>query len=154
MMVPPRVLEILRCVAQYGVLTAAQIRSLCFPTIQSDGSNVRSRMRDMVQRKLVNRTRMQVVNPMATLAAPVYYSAPLGLEVLACQLNDDRYRLVSTRAPHWQNLPHAVAIADLHIVADQAVAQQSYVKLERWVNEFDIVNTAAASPSEIGRAHV
>ncbi len=148
MLVTPRVLDIVRCVAHYGVLTAAQIRALCYPNIQSDGSNVRSKLRDIVDGKLLQRTRMQVVNPLSALAAPVYFSSPLGLETLACQLNDERYRLISTRAPQWQNLPHQVAVADLHILTDQAAARQNYATLERWINEFDVVNQNATNPAD------
>lgn len=148
MIVTPRVLDILRCVACYGVLTAAQIRNLCFPNIQSDGSNVRSRLRTMVQQKLLNRAHMEIANPMSPLSAPVYYSSPLGVDVLATQLNDESYRLISTRAPQWQNLVHFVAIADVHILADQAVARQAYAKMERWVNEFDVVNSNASNPAD------
>lgn len=144
----PRVLEILRCVARYGVLTAAQIRALCFPNIQSDGSNVRSRLRDMVQQKLLNRTQMQVVQAGSPMSAPVYYSSALGIDTLVCELNDESYRSVSTRAPQWQHLAHYVAISEVHVIADQAVRQQSYATLERWVNEYDIINPQAQKPSE------
>jgi hypothetical protein len=90
---------------------------------------------------------MEVVNPAAAMAAPVYYPARAGVELLAAH-DDEKWLLTSTRLPQWQHLAHFVAISDLHITADQSVARQAYVTLTDWANEYDVLNKEATAPAE------
>jgi hypothetical protein len=50
--------------------------------------------------------------------------------------------------PHWQHLYHWVAVADTHILLDQAVAKMPCVQIAEWVSEWAVVNPDEALPEK------
>ena len=77
----------------------------------------------------------------------VYFSSPLGLDLLACQLNDERFRLFR-RAHHSGKICFITSLFPICTFSRTALAAQSYVKQERWINEYDIVNHDAANAAD------
>jgi hypothetical protein len=53
---------------------------------------------------------------------------------------DDRYLLLPTHFSNIAHLWHALAVADTHIALDRAVALQNDVQIDRFINEYEIVN--------------
>ena len=130
-----RDLCVLMMLARYFLLDRVRLQFLCFEC-QNAGTNVpriaRRRLQSLVHASYVNRN--------AISAAPVYFLAKRGTEVLAEHFGDDRYLLLPTRFPQIGHLFHALAVADTHIALDRAIALQSDVQLDRWINEFEVVN--------------
>ncbi len=73
-MITDRDIAVLIALVRYYVLSRAQIQRLCFPDDPS-GRVTRRRLQSLIEAKLINRTQMQVVNPLAGMPAPVYYPA-------------------------------------------------------------------------------
>lgn len=141
MTVTERDKSVLRAVAHYYTLTRQQIGALCFPD-DRDGRITRTRLQKLLEARLLNRTRMEVINPSvgAGIGAPVYYPARLGCEFLAQETGDDAYLSVTTQAPNWTNLYHWVAVAQVHILLDQAAACAPDVTVDAWYGEWSVAN--------------
>jgi Replication-relaxation len=129
-----RDLDVLASVARYYTLTRSQINRLHFPA-DFDGRITRRRLMLLHDEGMINRTHMQVANPSMGAPAYVYYPSAKGCAFLAQELRDDRYKSVCTLTPHWTYLYHWVAVAQTHILLDQAVARLNGVKLDRWLAE-------------------
>jgi hypothetical protein len=138
-----------RAVAHYYTLTRQQIGSLCFPD-DGDGRITRSRLQKLLDAGLINRTRMEVINPAvgAGIGAPVYYPSRKGCEFLAQETGDDSFLSVATHTPNWQHLYHWVAVAQLHILLDQAAAIAPEVTVEGWYGEWSIANPDENEPEK------
>ncbi len=139
----------LRAVAHYYTLTRQQIGALCFPE-DADGRITRTRLQKLLEAGLVNRTRMEVINPSvgAGIGAPVYYPSRKGCELLVQETGDDSFASVPTHTPNWQHLYHWVAVAHFHILLDQAVAREPEVTVEGWYGEWSIANPDEELPEK------
>lgn len=141
--------SVVRAVAHYYTLTRPQIGALCFPE-DGDGRITRTRLQKLLEAGLLNRTRMEVINPSvgAGIGAPVYYPSRKGCEFLAQETGDDGFLAVSTQTPNWTNLYHWVAVAQLHILLDQAVAREPDVTVDGWYGEWSIANPDEELPEK------
>ncbi len=146
-MITERDTEMLRANAQYGVLSRPQHQKLNFPH-DTTGRATRRRLQALVSVGLLNRTRSPLYSPNGGSSWPAYYSSRPGLEFLAEHFDDDRFLSISSRTPEPYHLGHFLAIASTHITLDQAIAVQSTVHLEGWLNEFDVVNAQETAPEQ------
>ena len=147
MILTPRDISILALLAHLSVATAAQIRKQCFPN-DHDGRLTRRRLQMLVAGGLLQKTRMEVVNPLSGMNAPVYFSARKALEFLSIHFEDASYLSRSSQRPQWQHLCHWVGLSDLHLLIDAAVARETVFTLDTWVNEYDEVRPDATCPEE------
>lgn len=109
---------------------------------------MRAILQELHELRLVNKTRMQALNPAAGSPAPVYFPTRRGAELVAAEFSDERYLHVCTKTPDWTHLLHWLAVAEFHIRLDQAIARQSAVSLLGWYGEWDEVNPHAKQPHE------
>jgi len=144
-MITERDIEILRAVARYYVLSRAHIQRLCFPDGQT-GRATRRRLQVLVRGGFINRTRAPIFNPQGGSAWPAYYPSKRGIEFLAEHFDDERLLVVPTRCPEPFHLLHWLAVTDTHITIDEAIARQNAVRLEGWLNEWDVVNQDESHP--------
>jgi hypothetical protein len=79
---------------------------------------------------------------------PVYYPSEKGLEFLACHFNDNRFLRGCCLTPNWQHLAHWVAVAQFHMLLDDAIALQSSASLGGWLGEWDVANPDAKDPGD------
>jgi Replication-relaxation len=141
-----RKLQVIKAVCDYYTLTRAQIQRLI--GVANDRV-VRGLLQELYAVRLVNRTRMQVVNPTAGSPAPVYFPTRLGAELVAAEYGDARYLSVTTKTPDWTHLYHWVEVADFHIYLDQAVAGlNGSVSLTGWYSEWDEIDPQGRQPHE------
>ncbi len=144
-MLTQRDINVLVSLAHYYTLSRPQISRLHFPG-DDNGRVTRKRLQLLLHLHLLNRTRMEVVNPAMGTPAPVYYPSREGCAFLAQELRDDRYHAVCTQTPTWQHLYHWLAVSDTHILLDQAAALTPGVCVAEWINEWAIVNPDESVP--------
>lgn len=148
-MLTERQFAILKHVARHYTLTAAQMRRLIFaPAQDKDGRLTRRLLGTLVRMHLLNKCRCEVVNPLHGLTCPVYYPSKQGCELLAVHTGDAGLLLTPTQTPNWQNLRHWVLLTDLRMIIDAAIAQQQYVTMPAFFNEFDVVNKDETDPAQ------
>jgi Replication-relaxation len=141
--------SILLFLALHYTLTASQIRRLLFGADKDrDGRQTRRLLASLLPRKLINQTKMRVVNPLHAITAGVYYPSREGKEYLAVKTGDTKWLLTPTQTPQWTNLYHWVGLSDLRIAVFEALKQQSAVEIPEWFNEFDVVNRQAEKPQD------
>lgn len=146
-MLQVRDIEILASVARYYTLTRAQVNRIHFPA-DADGRITRRRLRLLHESKLINRTSMQVVNPLMGAPAYVYYPSADGCAYLAQELKDDHYKTACTLTPQWMYLYHWVDVADTHIRLDQAVAKFPGVSVPKWISEWTLADPNEKEPEK------
>lgn len=140
-----RKLRTIKAVCDYFTLTRAQVQSI----VRVRNARVmRAILQELHAAGLVQKTRMQAVNPTAGAPAPVYYPSRLGAELVAAEFGDDRYLHVTTKTPDWTHLLHWVAVAEFHIRLDRAVERHDGISLLGWFGEWDQINPDAAQPHE------
>lgn len=142
------VIPVLLAVARYYTMTRAQIQRVV--GIKNDRF-MRELLLKLVRKKLLNKTRMEVVNPGAGAPAPVYYPSRTGCEFLAAELKDDRYLRVMTRSPDWTKLYHWCELAERHWTLDRAVelhGEAALVTVGGWLNEYDVANPDEREPQK------
>src|SRR5262249_23082998 len=101
----PRVQKILETVCENFTVTASQVRRCIFaPHQDKDGRQTRRLLNTLFAGKLVAKCRMQVVDPLHGLTAPVYFPTRLGAEALAMHTGEPRWLRTPTQTPQWQNL--------------------------------------------------
>lgn len=135
--------QILRTLARYYVLTREQLQRLCFPA-HSGGRSTRKRLLKLQQAGFVQKHRVPVAFPGTCNAAPVYYLTKPGAEILASWHEDETFLAVNTRHPRPDRLNHWIAVNETRIVIEQAIARQSELTLDRWINEWETVDKDAA----------
>lgn len=146
-MITERDLHVLRVVARYSVLSRVLIQRLCFPDDRS-GRITRRRLQLLVDAHLLNRTPTPVFNPAGGAAWPAYFSSRPGLEYLAEHLADERFLGLSCQTPQSHHLLHWLAVSETHILLDQALAAQSLVSCDGWINEWDTVCVTETLPEK------
>lgn len=139
MQLQSRDIQALTMLAQYFMLTSRQLRQLCFND-DSTGRVTRRRMLKMSQDGLVRKRQMLVVNPRDGAASPVFHLTKIGREFLASHYDDESYLHKPVEPSQPQHLFHYVGVSDAHILLDEAIAKQSHVGLDCWVNEDEFVN--------------
>lgn len=139
--------SVLLPVVRYYVLSRQQIQRLGFPG-DKNGRVTRRRIQVVVDAGFIARHTLFPYNPVLGSPAPVYYPTRQGIEFLASHLSDERYLAVNTHAPNSNNLLHWLAISETRITIDQAIAAQVDVKLDGWINEYDVVNKDESRPEK------
>lgn len=145
-MITERDIQVLRVLVRYYVLNRQQIQRLAFPN-DSNGRLTRRRLQVLFDAGLINRQKVMFCHPTAT-PAPVYFPARKGCEFLAEIDADERFLVTPTHPPIPHHTFHWLAVSDTHITLDEAIAQQSVVKLENWINEWDVVNKTEQQPEK------
>jgi predicted ArsR family transcriptional regulator len=143
-MLPQTEAKILHLVAHYHTLTRAQVNRLLFPSDRS-GRATRKHLQNLLNLNLLNRCRMEVVNPAMGAPAPVYFPSRDGVAYLAQETRDDSYLRVSTQPPQWMHLYHFVAVAETHILLDRAAAMADATIVE-WIGEYDLADADQTLP--------
>ncbi|MCC7420565.1 MAG: replication-relaxation family protein [Planctomycetaceae bacterium] len=136
-------IELLAALGRYYVLTREQLQRLCFPD-HAGGRTTRKRLSKLQQAGCIQKHRIPVAFPGTATAAPVYYATKQGAEYLASWYDDESLRAINTRQPRGDRLNHWIAVNETRIVIEQAVARQSDVTLDRWINEWETVDKDAA----------
>ena len=154
MIITERDLLVLLALAHYYVLSRAKAQQLCFPH-DTDGCVARRRLAALAGAGLIRRHTMLVASSRDTVPAPVYLLDTKGCVYLAKVTGDPQYLHKPVDLPHPLHLRHHLAVADLHLLLDAAIAAQTVVVLEAWHNEADIVNAGEAEahlPLPVGHA--
>ena len=145
-MITDRDILILVALVRYYVLNRQQIQRLVFPD-DPNGRITRRRLQMLVDEHLINRQNVLFCHPSAT-PAPVYFPARKGCELLAEHFEDPRYLATPTAPPIPHHTFHWLAVSDTHIALDEAVRCQSDVRIDGWINEWDIVNKDELRPEK------
>lgn len=145
-MITERDIEILRILTRYYVLNRQQIQRLVFPN-DPNGRVTRRRLQALCDEHLISRKPPEVLHP-SMIPAPVYFPSRKGCELLAEHFDDERFLATPTASPIDHHVFHWLAVADTHITLDAAISRQETVKLEGWINEYDIVNKEEHSPEK------
>ena len=157
----PRDLDILRVLVRYYVLNRQQIQRLVFPN-DPNGRVTRRRLQSLVEQQLINRQGTLFCHPTSGTAAPVYYPARKGCELLAEHYDDRQYLLTPTQAPIPHHTFHWLAVSDTHIAFDAAIERQNaehpqrngtsgdhrVTQISEWINEWDVVNKEETLPEK------
>lgn len=145
-MITDRDTAVLRALVRYYVLNRQQIQRLVFPS-DPNGRLTRRRLQVLLDESLINRQSVLFCHPTSS-PAPVYFPARKGCELLAEVDADDRYLVTPTSPPIPHHTFHWLAVSDTHITLDEAIANQSEVKIEEWINEWDVVNKNEQQPEK------
>ena len=146
-MITERDVQVLLALSRYYVLNRPQIQRLCFPDDKT-GRVTRRRLQTLFAKKLVNRQRVVVDYPHLPPPGSIYYPAKRGRELIAEYLDDERQLLTPVQPPQPQHVLHWLAVSDTHIAFDTAISRQNAVKIEGWINEWDIVNKDESDPEK------
>ena len=144
-MVTERDLQVMRALARYFVLNRQQLQQLCFSD-DRDGRVTRRRLLKLVQAGLINRQPLLMHNMESGSPSSVYYPSRRGLEILAEECNDKRFLLVSSQSPQPHHVRHWLAVSETHIKIDGAIARQSDVQIDGWINEWDTIPGPPVAP--------
>ena len=146
-MLTDRDLRVLSSVCTYYVLNRPQIQHLCFPT-DNTGRVTRRRLQALVSEGLINRFSARVIYPNSSPAGSVYYPSTKGCQHLAEQTANDRFLLTPTQCPQSHHILHWLAVSETHIKLDAAIAAQTQIQLDDWINEWDTVNKDEPEPHQ------
>ena len=138
-MVTDRDLQVLRALARYFVLNRQQIQQLCFGD-DNDGRVTRRRLLKLVQSGMIQRQPLQMHDMDGGSPCSVYYPSRRGLEILAEEFDDKRFLLVSSQAPQPHHVRHWLAVSATHITINAAIARQTDIQLDGWINEWDTIS--------------
>ncbi len=144
-MVTNRDIEILVAVCRYYVLSRPQIQRLCFPD-DDNGRITRRRLQVLVDNNLLNRHNCSVYSVGQGTPGAAYFPARKGCELLAEHFDDEKYFSTPTRTPLSHHLFHWLAVSETHITLDAAVARQTDVSVDGWLNEWDVCNPLETVP--------
>jgi hypothetical protein len=145
-MITERDIDILRVLVRYYVLNRQQIQRLAFPS-DPNGRVTRRRLQTLVDEHLINRQGVLICHPTMT-PAPVYFPSRKGCELLAEHEDDERILATPTQPPIHHHTFHWLAVSDTHITLDAAMAAQTAVQIEGWINEYDVVNKDESAPDK------
>lgn len=134
-------IAVLSVLARYYVLTREQVGKLLENPVSP--RSLRKRLSKLRRAGFITKHRIPVVLPGANGAAPVYYPTKAGSELLASWFDNERYLTANTRSPRGDRLSHWIAINDTRITIDQAIARQTDVTLDAWINEWEVVDKDA-----------
>src|SRR5688572_20523606 len=144
MQLTDRDLDVLRTVADHDVMIRSQITRLVFPG-DKGGRITRKRVDGLSKLDLLSETFMQTVNPTVNhgIGSPVYYPSAKGAAFLAQELEDDRYLLLNTQAPHHLYLYHFIAVTETHMMLNRAAGLCEGVRVAEWFGERALVDRGA-----------
>jgi hypothetical protein len=146
-MITERDIGVLHALAVYYVLNRPSIQRLCYPD-DSSGRITRRRLHALLSQDLVSRHNLVFHHPQAGSPGPVYYPSRRGCEFLAEYFEDEKYLMTPTQTPQSHHAFHWLAVSETHIAIDQAIAAQSEVHLDGWLNEWDVANKDESAPEK------
>jgi len=120
MVLQARDIAALDSLARYFMMSARQVRRVCFPD-DSTGRITRRRLLKMMQSGFVRKRAMFVVNPRDGSATPVYHLTKQGREFLVGHFDDSSYRLKPIEPSQPQHLWHYLAVTETHILLNAAI---------------------------------
>lgn len=132
-------IAILTLLARTYVLTREQMQRFLFPD-HTSGRTTRKRLTKLRNAGFISKHSVQVVLPGGTGAAPVYYPTKAAAELLTSYFDDPSFLTITTRAPRADRVAHWIAVNDVRLVIEQAIAAQSDVSLDGWINEYEVIN--------------
>lgn len=141
----PSDFSLLAMFAKYRVLTREQVQRLSNRG-HSSGRTTRKHLAKLHAGHYIEQHSIPVALPNRTGAAPVYFATKLGAEMLASYFDDERYLATNTSHPRGDRLAHWVAVNETRMVIEQAIAKQSEVTLDGWINEWEPINKEDAEP--------
>ncbi len=130
---------ILRTLATFYVLCRMQIQRICFPG-HTSGRSTRKRLSKLLRAGLINKHTTLVPFQNEAAGCPCYYLSSRGAEFLASYFDDEAFLSVNTRRPRPDLLFHWLSIGNTHITLAEAIAKQEFVKVDAWVNEWEVIN--------------
>jgi hypothetical protein len=139
MILTPRDMLILESLARYYLLNRRQLQQRCFPE-DIDGRVCRRRLVALSDAGMIRRHNAFVASRYDQYPAPVYLLSQAGRTHLARHTGDGRYLHKPTKLPHPLHVVHQLAVAEVHLALEAAIAAQTGVLLEAWYNEADVVN--------------
>ena len=146
-MILERDIAILVALARYFLLNRGQIQTLVFPQHQNPRVT-RRRLQMLYDNGLIRRQNVQPLHVGEQTPSNVYFLSRRGCEFLAAHFDDDRYLLCPTRAPDEHHVQHWLAVSDSHILFDAAIAKQDEIRIDGWLNEWDVANKQEANPDK------
>ena len=147
MVITKRDTLVLQALARYYILDRRHVQQLCFPN-DPDGRIARRRLAALAEAGLIRKHSTHVASSYDAPPAPVYLLGTKGGEHLTAVTGDAQYLHKPVHLPHPLHLQHHMAIAELHMLLDAAIAEQTEIMLENWFNETDTVNADAPDPSQ------
>lgn len=132
-------IALLKLLARTYVLTREQMQRFLFPD-HTSGRTTRKRLLKLKSAGLLSTHSVQVVLPGGNGAAPVYYLTRAAAELLASYYDDHTFLSILTRAPRADRVAHWIAVNDVRLTIEAAIALQQRVALEGWINEFEVIN--------------
>lgn len=144
-MLTERDIRIILTLVRYYLLNRVQIQRLVFPD-DKQGRVTRRRLQMLVDEHYINRQSILIAHNNQS-AAPVYFPARKGCELLAEHFDDPQFLLTPTQAPIPHHTQHWLAVSDTQIAFNAAVEGQA-VQIEDWINEWDVVNKAESAPEK------
>ena len=145
-MITPRDTDILCDVQRYYVMNRHQIQRRRFSG-DNTGRLTRRRLQRLVAEGFLNRMRPMICYPSVS-PAPVYFPASRGCELLAEIFGDERYLSTPTIAPIAHHTLHWLQVTETHMAFDGALAGNESVRINEWINEWDIVNKDESVPEK------
>lgn len=136
---------VLLALVRYYVLNRQQIQRLVFPS-DPNGRIARRRLQMLVDGHFINRQGVLIAHNNQS-AAPVYFPARKGCELLAEHFEDERYLVTPTQAPIPHHTLHWLAVSDTHIAFDEAT-KGGEATIDGWINEWDVVNKDESAPEK------
>ena len=120
----------------------------------TDGRVARRRLAALTDTGLIRRHTALVASSFDAVPAPVYLLTPQGCEYLAKATGNNQYLYKPVDLPHPLHLRHHMAVTELHMILDAAIAAQTSVTLEGWHNEADILNAEEPYPAHHHRLRI
>jgi hypothetical protein len=139
MIITARDTQVLLCLARYQLLKRPQLQRLSFPS-DKDGRITRRRLAALVAEGLLRQHSMRVTSRYDDPPNSVYLLTSRGCRFLAEELQDRRFLAKPVKLPHALHIHHQLAVTELHLILDAAIAAQKAVTLEAWYNEFEVIN--------------
>ena len=146
-MITQRDIAVLLALYRYYVLNRPQLQRLCFADDKT-GRVTRRRLQVLHAARFVIRQRVIVDHPHLPAPGSIYFLAKRGREIVAEHLGDPAALTAPLQAPPPHHVLHWIAVSDTHIVIDQAIAAQHAVRLDGWINEYDVISTDESAPEK------
>jgi Replication-relaxation len=139
---------LLQLLRRWKFLTRQQITRSCYPT-DRDGSVTREDLRKLKSAQYVRALRAEVGVPAHQTTVPVYVPTEQGCLALATATSEMSW-LLDAPVPtgNWTNYAHYVAVSELGMQFEAALASQQYVQSTAWLLEHDLVQPQAKTPQE------
>jgi hypothetical protein len=145
-MLTERDISIVHDVVTYRVVNRPIVQRRRFPH-DTTGRITRRRLQYLFAEGFINKLKTLFCHPSAS-PGPIYFPALRGCELLAERFDDERFLNTAMTAPIPHHTMHWLDLTKTHITLDEAIAAQTDVRIDGWINEFDIVNKDESVPEK------